>query len=230
MHKSILLVAVLALAGCGASIGQIKVPDTLAQQEKMILETEGEFWGLGRKGTFTLSNQYSGSYDREASGISILGDLVKSDKGAMAAEVVNNVTGERWKLACHGRDTSVNVGVLSLGGDNPYGCTIFQNEKSVGTFELKKSGGVLDFGPAGKVEGSVKLGDTNYTIASVHKAEGSVISLEQPLGYYVYTNKQEVAAIQVNGVISLQHLPLKSQQERDLLAVTTVASALSWRQ
>jgi hypothetical protein len=53
--------------------------------------------------------------------------------------------------------------------------------------------------------------------------------LENPLGYSFKLNGKEVAAVQTNGILTVQWLPEMSQEQQDVLAVGAIASALSWR-
>jgi hypothetical protein len=53
--------------------------------------------------------------------------------------------------------------------------------------------------------------------------------LENPLGYSFTNNGLEVAAVQTNGVLTVQWLPSMTAEKQDVLAVGAIASALSWR-
>lgn len=226
---TLLLSSVLVLSGCVGTTAQIKVPDSLQGAEKQTLTTEGDFWGLGKRGTFDFGTDYNGRYDREASGSSWFGGFIDTNKGAMAAEITNKQSQQSWQLACKGGGTSLNVGILSFGGDNTYSCDIFQDEQKQGQFVLKPDSSLISMGPTQKVSGNLKFNSLNYSIKSVHLAQGSFIPLDEPLGYSISRAGREIAIIQTNGAISLQHQPVNSQQQKDALAIATVASALSWR-
>ncbi|UTW47806.1 hypothetical protein [Bacterioplanoides sp. SCSIO 12839] len=219
-------IVLLSLTACSAKLASIKVPADLATQAPQALTTDGEFWGLGMDGTFDLAGLYHGKYDREASGSSYFGDFISNDEGSMAAEVVNSQSQQRWLLNCAGENTSVNLGGLSFGGDSPYECEVTSADKNkVGNFILKKSSGLIDFGPTGKVSGSLTLDGKRFEVESIHDMEGSFIPSDQPLGYYIKKNGQTVAAIQVNGRITLQ----SDGADMDAYAIATVASSLSVR-
>ncbi|WP_419812966.1 hypothetical protein [Bacterioplanoides sp.] len=219
-------IVLLSLTACSAKLASIKVPDNLANQPAQALTTDGEFWGLGMDGTFDLAGLYQGKYDREASGSSYFGDFISNNEGSMVAEVINNQTQKRWLLQCAGENSSVNFGGLSFGGDSPYECTITTtNNRQLGKFSLKKSAGLIDFGPTGKVAGSLRLGGNRYEVESIHDIDGSFIPSDQPLGYYIRKDGKTVAAIQVNGRITLQ----SDGADMDAYALATVASSLSVR-
>lgn len=227
--KKLVVLCAIALTGCVATTATIKQPEGLQHQPPQVLQTNGPFWGLGNKGTFQLGNEYSGRYDRSASGTSWLGDFIATNRASMAAEVVNRQSGQRWQLVCEGGGTGVNISIFSFGGGEPYGCDIFAGRDRVGRYQIDANKQLLDLGPAGKVSGQFNLGDQRFSFRSVHEAQGSFIPVDDVLGYYVYRNQQLVAAIQTNGTISLQHKPLSSETAKDALVVGMIASALSWR-
>lgn len=226
MKKVVLITSAMLIAGCSAKLASIKVPDELSVNPVQTLTTAGAFWGLGMDGTFDLAGLYNGKYDRSASGSSYFGNLISKQEGSMAAEVSNVTSKKRWILNCYGGGTSVNIGNFSFGGNSPYQCQITDSDKNnVGVFVLKKSAGLIDFGPSGKVEGSLSLSGKRFTIESIHDMEGSFIPVDHPLGYYIKKGDKVVAAIQVNGRITLQ----SDGENMDSYAVATVASALSVR-
>lgn len=227
--KKLVVLSVMALTGCVAGTATIKKPDGLQDQPPQVLKTEGAFWGLGRKGTFQLGQEYSGRYDRNASSSSWLGDFISTSKSSMAAEVVNNQTEQRWQLVCSGGGTGVNLSIFSFGGGDPYSCDIYQGQSKVGRYQISENKKLLDLGPTGKVTGQFNLGTLRYRFESVHEAEGSFIPVDTALGYYFYSGGQLVAAVQTNGAISLQHKPLQDVTKKDALVLGMVASALSWR-
>lgn len=229
--KKLVVLSVLALSGCVAGTATIKKPAGLQSQPPQVLKTSGSFWGLGGEGTFQLGQQYSGRYDRSASGSSWLGDFISTNRSSMAAEVVNQQSQERWQLVCNGGGTGVNISIFTFGGGDPYSCDIYQGRSKVGRYQINQSKKLLDIdlGPTGKVSGRFNVGSQHYSFKSVHEAEGSFIPVDDVLGYYVYRNQQLIAAIQTNGAITLQHKPLQTEAEKDALVVGMVASALGWR-
>ena len=227
MKQAIFIPAVLmTLTGCSAKLASIKVPENLTSQPPVKLTTDGKFWGLGMDGTFDLGGLYQGKYDRDASQSSYFGDFVTSAEGSMAAEITNNKTQKRWLINCYGGGSSVNVGNFSFGGNSPYKCSIKTPEnKTAGSITIEKSAGLVDFGPSGKVAGDMTLGNKKLKIESIHNMEGSFIPVDHPLGYYLSVGGKTVAAIQINGRITLQ----SDGADMDAYAIATVASSLSIR-
>lgn len=226
LKSSLLLAACLPLAACTPQLAKVQAPSHLSKQPEQLLTTSGKFWGLGLDGTFNLDNLYSGQYSRSAGNSSYFGNLISRAKGTMAAEVVNNSSGDSWILSCKGGGTSLNIGILSLGGDKPYTCTIQDKQKNkVGSFSIKKAGGLISAGPTGQVKGSLSFGGKTYAMKSLHKAQGSFIPIDQALGYQFSYNGRAVAVVQVNGRISLQ----SDGKNMDAYAIATIASGLSLR-
>ena len=214
------------LAACSIKTASIKVPEPLENSTVYQLITQSEYWGLGMDGIFDLAGLYTGKYQRSASSSSYFDDFVTNKEGTMLAEVINSKTGVSWILSCHGGGTGVNIGNFSFGGDDPYVCEITNRSGNiVGSYSLTKSGGVIDFGPSGKVNGTLTLSEKTYEIESIHEMEGSFIPVDHPLGYYIKSQGKVVAAVQVNGRITLQ----SDDNDLDSYAIATVASALSVR-
>ena len=224
--KIFIPLALVAIGGCSAKLASIKVPADLASEPTIKLTTDGKFWGMGLDGTFDLGGLYQGKYDRDASKSAYFGDFITSAEGAMAAEVINNKTQQRWILNCYGGGSSVNVGNFSFGGNSPYECSIkTPANKDVGKIVIEKSAGLIDFGPTGKVKGTMTLDGKTLNFESIHDMEGSFIPVDHPLGYYLISSGKTVAAIQVNGRITLQ----SDGADMDAYAIATVASSLSIR-
>lgn len=214
------------LASCSIKTASIKVPVPLENSPVYKLTTQGEYWGLGMDGVFDLGGMYIGKYQRSASSSSYFDDFVTSKEGTMLAEIVNSSSGSSWILSCYGGDTGVNIGNFSFGGENPYLCNITnKNGTEIGLYSLEKSGGVIDFGPSGKVNGALEISGKKYEIESIHHMEGSFIPVDHPIGYYIKREGKVVAAVQVNGRITLQ----SDDNDLDSYAIATVASALSVR-
>ena len=223
-----ILAASALLAACasgGISKAEIATPDSLAKYPVVALKTTGKFWGFGNDGNYTLGTKYTGKFDRSASGTSFLGGFVSNNKTSIAASVENKTTGKNYIVACAGGGTSLNLGLLSLGGkkDGQFDCTISLNKKQVGTYLLESDSGFI--GPSGKVKGSLKLGNIAYSVESVHKAGSSPIPVDQALGYYVKDSNLTIAVIQANGGLSLQNAPLPDSK-MDALVAVLVASGL----
>lgn len=227
MNKKVITpIILLAITGCSAKLASIKVPGNLSDQPPVKLTTDGAFWGLGMDGTFDLGGLYHGKYDRSASNSSYFGDFITSAEGSMVAEVINTRSKKRWIVNCYGGGSSVNVGNFSFGGNSPYECKITsEDKKTKGTFILEKSAGLIDIGPSGKVSGKMTLAGHSFDIESIHNMEGSFIPVDHALGYYFKSGNKTVAAVQVNGRITLQ----SDGADMDAYAIATVASSLSVR-
>lgn len=221
--------AILLLSACITVPPIARVPEHLQDDAEMLLTSDGDFWGLGSKGTFDLAGQYSGKFDREAHNASWADNLFEVKESSMLAEVVNNNSGSKWILNCSGKVTNVNSGMITFTDEENYTCDILQSGRRLGTFVLKRFQDSSGFAPSGKVDGEITLNSLIFTIESVHDFVGGLLPTEYPIGYSVRNNGKVIGIIQTNGRISLRADDQLSEDEMDLLVISTVASALSWR-
>lgn len=229
MKKTLIItLASVLLAACG-STAVMKKSTAVKAQPQIIIKTDGDFWGLGKEGTFDIAGLYQGKYSRNASGSAWFNTL-NTNKGEMAAEITRVDNQESWQLVCQGKSQSINIGAFSFDNSDPYQCRILQGDKEVGSFELKpSSSGPIQLGIQRKESGYAKVGEESLAIRSVHESDSTFIPLEKPLGYSLISHNQEIAAVQTNGMLTVQMLANLSQSERDLVAISAIASALSWR-
>ncbi|RTZ17619.1 hypothetical protein EJ063_02195 [Vibrio aquaticus] len=228
MKKQItLLLSLLSLTACG-SLAIMDKSEAIKAQPEMLIKTDGDLWGLGGDGQFTLGATYQGKYSRDASSSTWFNTISTKD-GEMAAEVTNKESGKTWLLSCNGGGTSFKFNMLQIGGNAPYTCAISLEGESAGTFVLERDAKMIDFGTEDKEMGSIVMGEQRFDVETVHTGSGLMMPLEKALGYRFTLNGQEVAAVQTNGVLTVQWLPEMTPQQRDVLAVGAIASALSWR-
>lgn len=227
LKQSTLLLTLLGLTACG-SLAIMDKSDAVSSQPEMLIKTDGDFWGLGADGEFTLGANYTGKYSRDASS-STWFNTIETKEGAMVAEVTNETTGKNWQLTCNGGGTTVKFNVLEFGGNDPYQCEITTEGNSVGAFKLERKSELINLSTEDKESGFISIEGKRFTVETVHTGSGLLMPLENPLGYSFTNNGLEVAAVQTNGVLTVQWLPSMSSEEKDVLAVGAIASALSWR-
>ena len=102
-------------------------------------------------------------------------------------------------------------------------------EKNIGKVELRDKSGAIKLGTTKEVEGFIEMNNIRYQLTSDHQIEGSFMKTDNPSGFHVSQDGKRVAAIYTNGSISLQMLPNLTANQKDVLAVATIASAMSWR-
>jgi len=221
------VLAVSVLSGCGSVALMTKTSELNAQPE-MLIKTDGDFWGLGQEGSFDIVGQYTGKYDRSSSG-STWFNTISTKEGDMVAEITRTDNGKKWTLVCSGGGTSINVGGLSFGGNKPYSCDINRDGVMIGEYEMKPSSAAISLDVAKYESGIVRINNEHLNVKSVHKSDDLFMTVEKPLGYVFEQGTQSVAAVQTNGLLSLQMLPDLSTDKQDLIIVGSIASALSWR-
>ena len=211
------------LSACfSVQMARVKPPQNLADKPVLQLETSGGLLGgLGNKGDFTLGSNYSGSFKRWASE-SAFGGLSGS-KSKLTASIANKASGQEYALDCV--SSSVKVGGIGLEAKKNFQCSIALNGQQVGSYEIAEAdSGIM--GPEGGVKGGIQLGDVQYSLYSVHQAEGVLIPSDNPLGYIIRNNDTAVGLIQVQGPkFSLQPDTL-GDKETDALVIATIASTL----
>ncbi|EHH1186560.1 hypothetical protein OC513_14310 [Vibrio vulnificus] len=226
--QSVALFSVAAMLTACGSVAIMSKSDLIKQQPEMIIKTDGDFWGLGQDGTFDLTGLYKGQYSRHASNSSWF-DTISTSKGEMAANITNTQNNQMWTMSCSGGGTSVNYMGVQFGGNKPYQCTIFQAGEQVGQFVMQEKSAVIDLSLEKKETGYIEVGDTRFELETVHTSEGLLMPLESPLGYSFKHNGREIAAVQTNGMLTVQWLPELTSHEQDVLAIGAIAGALSWR-
>lgn len=228
MKKIILpVLAASLISGCG-SVALMSKTNELKAQPEMLIKTDGDFWGLGQEGNFDIAGKYTGKYDRSSSG-STWFNTISTTEGKMVAEITRVDNGKTWGLVCSGGGTSINFGSLSFGGNDPYHCDINMDGVIVGEYEMKPTSAAISLDVAKYESGVVRINNEHLNVKSVHSSDDLFMTVEKPLGYVFEQGTQSVAAVQTNGLISLQTLPDLPVDKQDLIIVGSIASALSWR-
>jgi hypothetical protein len=197
-------------------------------QPELQITTSGDFWGLGQNGTFDVVGLYKGKYSREASDSSWF-DTVSIKDGEMVAEITRLDSNESWQLVCSGGGVKVTYMNVDFGGNSPYRCSITQDNTKVGEFQMASQGSMINLSIAKKEVGTVRLGSIHYNIESIHTSDDLMMAVERPLGYSFKQGTEEVAAAQTNGILTLQMLDDLPENQKNIIVVGTIASALSWR-
>ncbi len=227
LKQTTLLLTLCGLTACG-SLAIMDKSDAVSSQPEMMIKTDGDLWGYGADGQFTLGANYEGKYSRDAS-TSTWFNTIETKEGQMVAEVTNRNSGKSWQLTCTGGGTAVKFNVLEFGGNDPYQCEISSGGQAVGTFSLERKSELINLSTEDKETGYIAIGEQRFTVETVHTGSGLLMPLENPLGYSFTNNGLEVAAVQTNGVLTVQWLPSMTAEKQDVLAVGAIASALSWR-
>ena len=225
--KLLLLLSTVTLTACG-SVAIMDKSAAISAQPELPIKTNGELFGLGSTGEFTIGGLYKGTYSRDSSESSWFG-TVSFKKGEMGVEIERLDNNRVWQLVCSGGGTSVNVGGISFGGNSPYKCSIATDNKQVGNYTISPQAGMIDFGIEKKEAGSITVNNDTYTVETIHTSDSLMMAIEHPLGYSFKHYTTEVAALQTNGIMTLQMLPELTEDQKDILIIGSVASALSWR-
>ncbi len=214
----------LSLVGC-ASTAVMEKSQAVQQQPELKVSVDGKFGGFGDEGQFTVGQRYFGMFSRDASSSSWFG-VVGSDQRGLAADITKNGTNQSWSLQCHGEQSNLTLGSISMSGSEPFVCDILADGKSVGEYQITPERKLVG---SAEEKGRVTLGDTNIDLAAVTRAQGSAFDAGMPLGYSFSVNGEEVAATQTNGGVSIQMVDGLTEAQQDAIVVGSIASALCWR-
>lgn len=223
MHPILLrtwLAGVLALlAGCGAiQPARMSLPAELSTRSERI-ELGG--LGAGTRGHAAVLGRPL-SFERRASRLSLFDDLSRSDRSALQW---------RWGGAdtasadCRTRRRSHALGVVEIVGKpleiecrfEPGGGRLTLAETRASTLTLKR-----------ERRGEFTTGDARWTVRSLHRAQGAVIDVAQPLGYVVEDNGRPFAAVELQGTRPVLHLPAADDARRERVLPGLLALALLW--
>lgn len=195
-----------ALAACaGLQAAQMALPETLAGQQPEPVQGLGG----GRSGGFTLAGQ-EGRFERSASRLALFDN-------ALARERFNaRYSSAGVEASCRARETSVQVGVLA-GSPRPYELHCSFSGAMQG--ELVLAGDMSGTGRRGRAS----LGGVALELRSVHRAQGSPLPLEAPIGYLITRQGQPVGAVELNGTPRLWRPAAGAEQA----AVTNAGLALA---
>ncbi len=149
MKKSICALLISsALFGCGSTVN-MTTSDAVAAQPKLMLKTDGTFWGFGPEAVLILPDCIK--VNTRAVLPLALGSIPLIPKeGEMVAEVTRKDNGKTWTLVCSGGGTSVDLGSFSFGGNGPYVCEISENGKSVGEYQMARKSEAISLSTAKK--------------------------------------------------------------------------------
>lgn len=226
MKKTLCVIfASLAVSACG-SVAIMDKSDAVKAQPEMIIQTDAAFWSSA--GSYSIAGLYSGEFTRDYSNSSMFNTFSYKD-GGMAATIINSETHDIWKILCTGGGLSVTYMGVDFGGNDPYQCTIIQDDKKVGEYIIEPEASMIDISLEKKEKGLIRIGSTHFNIETVHSSESMMMNVANPLGYSFKQGTQEVAAIQTNGVLTVQVIENLTKEQKDTIAVGAIASALSWR-
>lgn len=226
MKKTLsVILASLAVSACG-SIAIMDKSEAVNAQPEMIITTDAAFWNSA--GNYSIAGLYSGEFTRDYSNSTMFNTFSFKD-GAMAATIINNESSDTWKILCTGGGLTVTYMGVDFGGNDPYQCEITKDGKEVGEYKIEPEAGMIDMSLEKKEKGLIRIGSTHFNIETIHSSESMMMNVANPLGYSFKQGTQEVAAVQTNGVLTVQMLESLTKEQKDTIAVGAIASALSWR-
>lgn len=207
------------LAGCGAiQPARMSVPDEVAARNERI-ELRG--LGAGTQGRAPVLGRTLW-FERSASRLSLFDDLARMDRSALQWRwgEIDTVRGD-----CRSRRRSHAAGIVEIVGRpleiecrfEPDGARLTLAESRASTLTL-----------ASERRGEFALGSTRWTVRSLHRPQGAVIDVAQPLGYVFEDAGRAFAAVELQGTRPVLHLPPVGDPRRDQVLPGLLALALLW--
>ncbi len=219
-HVTIGLVA-LAAAGCAAlPPARMALPASLAVAPHETLRGLGG----GREGRFDLPGA-SGRFERSATRLSWF-DLVERQR-ATARYTLRWADGRESEARCKGRETGVSVGVIA-GRAQPFELACDWPGSAL-TLQLADRGFVgAGAGTRSERRGRLRGAGMELELQSVHRVEGSPLTLDAPIGYVVRQGGVPVGAIELNGGSPRLWRPPAGDALHEPVTLALLALALVW--
>lgn len=226
-NRFVLLVLGGMLVACGAiQPAEMKIASSLRSSND-VADVTG--LALQLNGSYTAA-RYSGTFTRSASGSSWFGNLTQSDQATSSFTLATNGKLEQIRVNCAFEQSSVNIGIVAVDTKEfGYNCTIAGDDPAAsGNLRLAKaSTGLVDVSGKNALRGSAAFGGVSLQVASVHEAKGSLIPIENPLGYEFYQAGRPVGAINIQGSTPRIYFQSNlSEAEHQAVATTAIALAL----
>lgn len=211
--------ALTLLSGCGAiQPARMSLPAELAAGSERI-ELRG--LGAGTQGSAPVLGRTL-SFERSASRLSLFDDLVRTDRSALHW---------RWgetdtvRADCRSRRRSNTVGIVDIvGRPLEIDCRFEPDGARLTLAETRTSTRTL----TSERRGEFVLGNTRWTVRSLHRPEGAAIDVAQPLGYVVEEAGRAFAAVEQQGTRPVLHLPPANDPRRSQVLPGLLALALLW--
>lgn len=214
-----LAAALVLLAGCGAiQPARMSLPDDLAARGERI-ELSG--LGAGTQGRAPVLGRTLW-YERSASRLSLFDELARTDRSALQW---------RWgdidtvRADCRSRRRTHAAGIVEIVGRpleiecrfEPDGArlTLAETRGSMRSLASERRGDYWHHG-------------ARWTVRSLHRPQGAVIDVAQPLGYVFEDAGRAFAAVELQGTRPVLHLPPAGDARRDRVLPGLLALALLW--
>lgn len=207
------------LTACGSlPAARMALPEPLAAQRPVLIEGLGG----GRSGSFTVDGT-PGRFERDASRLALLGNALADDR-ASARYTFAPDTARAVATTCRARQTVAQLGAVGA-AIRPYRvqCDVG------GAFSAQLVMEALSRGAGARAEreGQVTAGGTTLQLRSVHRVEGSPLSLEAPIGFLFLHEGRPVGAVEVNGTPRIWR-PAAGTPLHDAVTHAALSLAVLW--
>lgn len=219
---AVLTVTALLGAGCAAvRPAQMQLPPALSAA------TPEPVQGLsgGRSGSFRIADA-QGRFQRRGDRLSLFEAWARSS--ADVGYALTWTDGRQTTASCRGRQSELSVGIVG-GRTQPFELHCSWSGSDA-TLRLSDPGGFAGAGAGTRNErrGTMTAGGVEIELRSVHRIEGSALTLAQPIGYVFSHRGREVGALEVNGSTPRLWRPAAGDALREPVTLAALALALLW--
>lgn len=178
--------------------------------------------GAGRSGTWTLG-AWRGQFDRGRDRLALF-DALAIDRATTRYELFRP-DGAPVQAACRGRQTSASIGIVNAAA-RPF--TVDCTWGGATTASMSLVATPASAVPRAERRGTFRSGDTSLELESVHRVEGSPLSLDAPIGYLISHAGRPVGAIELNGTTPRLWRPVAGTPLHEPVTLAALALALIW--
>ncbi|MXO61204.1 hypothetical protein GRI89_16795 [Altererythrobacter salegens] len=225
MIRIALLAPMGLLAAC--TTAEMKMPSNLADAggERISFENMS-VWNKGR----FLAGSYSGGYERTLDRLSLF-DLFKQDSGRASFTIAGPGISSTIEGHCRVRERALTLDSLEFKpGKMAYRCDLEAEGQPIpARFEVQESRkGLAENLTRNARRGEIALAGDIVSFRSVHDVAGTVLPVENPIGYVFEQDGKAIGALQLNGKPILTMPSGTEIGQRRAMMVASVALATFW--
>ncbi len=217
----VILALALFLGGCGTvESARVALPEGLAERSDIV---ELPKIGTGRHGRADVLGQTL-QFERSASRLALFDDFSVAQRSALRYSLIGG-SGEPTVADCSVRRRTMAVGIVEWTAKPlTLACHFTSTGARLNLDEHRPGLGTLKIDRRGQLS----VGGRNFSVRSLHRAQGGLFELAQPIGYVVEDLGRPVAAVETNGRRPRLFLPTDDPGLRQASLHALLALALMW--
>lgn len=211
--------ATLLLGACAAlPPARMALPETIGANAPEAVQG----LGAGRRGEWVLG-AWRGRFERGLDRLTLL-DALAFDRASTRYDL-SRPDGGPVQAACVGRQTTATVGIVNAAA-RPF--TVDCTWRGATTASMSLTALPASVAARADRRGTFRTGDTILELESVHRAQGSPLPLDAPIGYLISHAGRPVGAIELNGTTPRLWRPVAGAPLHEPVTLAALALALLW--